>query len=451
MAASLSIQFNKAFIRFEKMKINKLYIILFTFLLIVLFENSIQACSMYKITVDGKTMVGCNHDAWLSTPKIWFENAKKPNEYGAGFTGAREVTDGRTAPQSGMNEVGLTFSRLVAYYPKQDNPFTERLKIENEVDYLSDILHKCATVEEVKKYIEQYDHSIFLDDVYIYIDSSGNYLIVEPYHLFFGNDPKYVLANFCPSITANEQARKMERYRNGEDFLKTHEVNASLSFCSALSDTMHVCRSRNGDGTLLTSIWDTKDGIVNLYFYHSYESTVQFKLTEMLSKGDQVLNVPDLFPQNSEFERLKSYKTPFNTPALRILLVGLAGTLAFFSLLLCLSVIGNRNTAVSLKTVMLTSVMNVFLTAYLFILATNRSIYYFDAPFKHYSSNIITASSYIPFLLLLIVVPFTLFTIKQLKSVKIKSWIKAVLLANNLIYLLLVIGFAYWGLYSIWN
>lgn len=243
----------------------------------------------------------------------------------------------------------------------------------------------------------------------------------------------------------------MERYRNGEDFLKTHEVNASLSFCSALSDTMHVCRSRNGDGTLLTSIWDTKDGIVNLYFYHSYESTVQFKLTEMLSKGDQVLNVPDLFPQNSEFERLKSYKTPFNTPALRILLVVLAGTLAFFSLLLCLSVIGNRNTAVSLKTVMHTSVMNVFLTAYLFILATNRSIYYFDAPFKHYSSNIITASSYIPFLLLLIVVPFTLFTIKQLKSVKIKSWIKAVLLANNLIYLLLVIGFAYWGLYSIWN
>ncbi|MFT5512258.1 MAG: hypothetical protein ACI8SE_000655 [Bacteroidia bacterium] len=405
---------------------------------------------MYKLTVNGKTMVGCNEDAWRTTSKVWFKNAENPDEYGAGFTGSRQVASSMTAPQSGMNERGLTFSRLVASYPKQSNTFLNRIKITNEVDYLTDILQKCATVEEVKKYIEQYDHSVFIDDVYIYIDGTGKYLVVEPYKLIEGNDPYYVLSNFCPSITDNDNARNLERYRKGEDFLNAHKLNASLSFCSALSDTMHVCRSRNGDGTLLTSIWDTKDGLVNLYFYHSYESTVQFKLTKELSKGDHIINIPDLFPKSLEFERLESYKTPFNTPELRVSLFVLGAFLTLVSFLLGIFAIRNKNTEVSLNAVILISVINVLLTSYLFVLATNINIYYFDAPYKHYYSNLISASSYIPFLLLLTIFPYTLFTVKRFKSVKTKSWIKAMLVSNNLIYLMLIASFGYWGLYSIW-
>ena len=433
------------------MIINKVYIRILTLVFLSLLGSKIQACSMYKLTVDGKTMVGCNEDAWRTTSRIWFENAKAGNEYGACFTGSRQVGPIQTAPQSGMNERGLVFSRLVAYHPKQENPFQNRLKVSNEIDYLTDILHKCATVEEVKKYIEQYDHSIFIDDVYIYVDSTGKYLVVEPYKLIEGSEPSYILSNFCPSITVNENARHLERYRNGEDFLKNHTPSSSLSFCSALSDTMHVCRSRNGDGTLLTSIWNTKDGLVNLYFYHSYESTVQFHLSEELSKGDHMINIPELFPENSEFKRLASFKTPFNTPELRVSLVFLGGLLTLFSLLLGVSAIRNRNSKVTSKAVMVVSAMNLLLTAYLFVLVTNISIYYFDAPYKHYSSNLISISSYMPFFLLLAIVPFTSFTVNRFRSADTKSWIKAVLASNNLIYLMLMVSFAYWGLYSIWN
>lgn len=433
------------------MKIKKAHLILFTFLLTILFANKIKACSMYKITVDGKTVVGCNHDSWFSTPKIWFENAKKPTEFGAGFTGARPVGGNRTAPQSGMNEKGLVFSRLVAYYPKQNNPFSNKHKIENEVDYLTGILHKCATVKDVKKYIEEYDHSMFIGDVFIYIDSLGNYLIVEPYKLTEGSDPNYVLSNFCPSITDNEQARKLVRYRNGEDFLKKHKPNSSLAYFSALSDTMHVCRNRNGDGTLLTSIWDTKEGVVNLYFYHSYDSTVQFNLSDELAKGDHILDVPALFPNNLEFERLKSYKTPYNTAFLRILLVVVAGLLCFIIFLLMLATIKAKNAEITFKNTFLLSALNLLLIGYLFVLATNEYIYYFDAPYKHYGSALITASSYIPFLLLIAIIPLSLFTIKRLKSINTKGWIKATLIFNNLIYLLLIMCFGYWGLYSIWS
>lgn len=444
-------QLKKMQYRFERMKISKSHIILLVIYFLALSQSKIVACSMYKITVDGKTMVGCNHDTWFTTPKIWFENGKFPYDYGAGFTGAREVSGGRTAPQSGMNEAGLVFSRLVAYYPKQNIPFPNRIKITDEVDYLTDILHKCASVEEVKKYIEQYDHSIFFDDVYVYIENTGKYLIVEPYNIIDGNNSNYILSNFCPSITDNETARKLERYRNGEDFINSHEVHSSLSYCSALSDTMHVCRSRNGDGTLLTSIWDTKEGLVYLYFYHTYDSTVQFDLAEELAKGDHIINIPDLFPKNLEFERLKNYKTPFNIPELRVSLAALGGILTFFALLFGIFLIRNKNTGIPHKAVILLSGMNLLLTAYLFILATNVSIYYFDAPYKHYNSNLISASSYIPFLLLSTIVPLTLFTLKQIKSVKPNHLVKAVLISNNLIYFMLIICFGYWGLYSIWN
>lgn len=424
------------------------------FILVLLYttlpQREAQACSMYKLSADGKTMVGCNEDAWRTTSNIWFENALESGQYGAAFTGSRQVSAGRTAPQSGMNEAGLVFSRLVAYHPIEENPFTDRLQIRDEVDYLSAILHQCATVEEVKEFIEKYDHSIFIDDVYIYVDKKGDYLLVEPYTLILGSDPYYVLSNFCPSITSNEQARNLERYRNGADLLSNSELSSSLSFCTTVSDTMHVCRGRNNDGTLLTSIWNTEDLLVNLYFYHSFDQTVQFDLREELAKGDHLLHVPDLFPINEDFERLTTYKTPFNTPVLRVLLFVLGLVLLFFCLLWTIAVIVDKKKNLSFGAVALISLMNSILCYYMFVLATNIYIYYFDAPYEHYHSALITASSYVPFLLLLILPLFGYWTLGKLKSKSLRNWTKALFAMNNMIYIALVMGFAYWGLYSFW-
>jgi hypothetical protein len=407
---------------------------------------------MYKITVDGKTMVGCNHDAWLTTPKIWFETAHQQNEYGTVFTGSREVSPYRTTPQSGMNTVGLAFSRLASFYPKKNNPFKDRLKITNEAAYLSEMLHKCSTVKEVKKHIEQYDHSFFLNDVFLYIDSLGNYLIVEPYKLIEGNNPNYVLANFCPSITNNKQARELERYRDGEDFLKTNKPIASFNFCTALSDTMSVCRSRNGDGTLITSIFDTKEKIVSIYFYHNFDTLVQYSLIDELSKGDHTLNLPELFPKNAEFERLVNFKTPSNSVALRILLVLIAGLLALISFALFIAQIRKiKTTSVMPKSVLVISLLNMILIGYIAVLITNKGVFYFDVPYKHYSSSLISASSYTPFLLLLSFIPIVIYTRKRLKSDQTMFWVKSALVLNNIVYFILVLGFGYWGLYNFWN
>ena len=427
-------------------------ILLLVSLVLTMYQNNMKACSMYKITVDGKTMVGCNHDAWLTTPKIWFENTKQNNAYGTVFTGSRQVSPNRTTPQSGMNTAGLVFSRLSSFYPKQNKRFKDRRKITNEADYLSEVLHRCATVKEVKKYIQQYDHSFFLNDVFIYIDRSGDYLIVEPCKLIEGNNPNYVLANFCPSITNNQQARKLERYRNGKDFLKRHKARASIDFSTALSDTMAVCRSRNGDGTLITSIFDTKEKVVSIYFYHNFDTLVQFNLTNDLSKGDHILNIAEMFPRNPEFERLINFKTPSNTPALRLLLGLFAGLLALISVALLLSQIQkNKINPLSLKSIFVLVSLNFILIAYIVVLLTNNSIFYFDVPFQHYHSSLISAFSYTPFLLLGVFMPIVIHTRNRLKSKKTKVWVKTIFVLNHSIYFMLLLGFGYWGLFNFWN
>lgn len=431
---------------------NKIYVILS--LLISFFLTcgiqSANACSMYKVTVDGKTMVGCNQDAWRRTTSIWFEKSTNETEYGACFTGSRKVGPNQFAPQSGMNEEGLAFSRLVAYHPNKNLQQKDKKQIINEVEYLTDILHKCKKVEEVRTYIDMYDHSIFIDEVFIYIDSSGDYLIVEPYQMIKGNDPTYVLANFCPSLTSNQDARKQTRYKNGEDYLRTNTLNTSLEFCRSVSDTMSVCRSRNGDGTLLTSIWDTQKGLVNLYFYHAYDTTIQFNLSEELALGNHIISIPELFPKNPEFQRLINYKTPFNVPSLRVSLVFIGGFIIILSFLFFISFLRKRYTEQFNLIKFLFAGMNVLLFVYLFILATNINIYYFDAPYHDYGSDLISLSSYIPFLLLLILPPLTYYNIRFLKSNSKSVWIKSFLIANNVIYLILIFGFGYWGLFDIY-
>lgn len=406
---------------------------------------------MYKITKDGKTMVGCNEDNWRTTSRIWFESKNASNLYGAVFTGSRQVRKNVFAPQSGMNEAGLVFSRLASYHPEKNETTEGKKQIRDEVEYLSGILHNSRNVKEVKEYISQYDHSIFIDDVFIYVDKNGDYLVVEPYELLEGNEAAYVLSNFCPSITSNQKARKLERFKNGEDYIELHGLDTSLSFSKAMSDTMHVCRKRNGDGTLLTSIWDTKNGILNLYFYHNYDTTVQFILSEELAKEDRILNVASLFPKNSEFIRLSEYKTPFNVPKLRVSLVFLAAFLSILILLLLWSYFKNRNAIKFNYIKIVFAVLNILLVYYLFVLATNIGIYYFDAPYQHHNSNWISLSSYIPFLLILILVPLSVYNLLYIRLNKATKWISGSLILNNLIYFILTAAFGYWGLYSIFN
>jgi len=405
-----------------------------------------DSCSMYKVTKNGKTMVGCNEDAWRTTSHIWFEVGQN-NQYGAAFTGSRWDGENGYAPQSGMNEHGLVFSRLASYHPKLiTSKFNNRIQITNPTRYLKDILHSCKTVEDVKKYIEKYDQRYFIEDVFIYIERSGKYIIVEPYKILSGNDAKYVLSNFCPSITPKSAANKLERYKKGTSFL-TSKIDTDLDFCRKLSDTMHVCREKIGDGTLLTSIWDSTNGVVNLYFYHQYDQTVQFNLTKELAKGNHILKIDTLFPKNSEFEKLASYQTPQNNDTIRAFLMISGLFFALCSIYFLIHFIANRKKDKFNVLKILVVPFGLLLFYYMLVLCTNIAIFYFPAPYASPTSIFVSGTSYIPYILVLLILP-SLWANYRLLHQKLWNRFALVMISMLNVLVVLLIGFfVYWHFY----
>lgn len=423
-------------------------LIIFTILSFVVLQDS-SACSGYKITMGNKTILGSNEDAWRVTPHIWFENASVNYKYGAAFTGSRYDGENGYAPQTGMNEMGLAFERLASFHPTQGN-FANRKTISNPTMYLKDILHTCKSVEEVKEFISKYDHSYFIEDVFIYVDKSGKYLIVEPYALTIGNDPTYVVSNFCPSITPEQNANKLDRYRKGVAFLK-NGMDTTLEFCTALSDTMHVCRKKIGDGTLLSSIWDLNKGTVNLYFYHNYKASIQFNLNEELKKGDHIIAIETLFPTNPEFEKLRHYKTPKNSILIGIFIIASAGFFLVTSLFFLIQFFRRKEEKKYSYIQLALFPIGLILFYYMFVLSGSVNVFYFPAPYKNPTNVLSSLTAYIPFLLILLILPFLVINYKLIKQ---KSWsllAKLLFTLNNLIYMILIGLFVYWRFYDIFS
>jgi hypothetical protein len=333
---------------------------------------------------------------------------------------------------------------LASYHPEiNTSKFNNRIKITNPTRYLKEILHSCRTVEEVKKFIERYDQRYFLEDVFIYIEQSGKYIIIEPYKILSGNDAQYVLSNFCPSITSKAAANKLERYKNGASFLTT-KMETDLDFCRKLSDTMHVCRAKIGDGTLLTSIWNSANGLVNLYFYHNYDKTIQFNIKEELAKGNHIFKIDTLFPKNLEFDQLASYQTPQNNNTIGAFLMisGLFFALSSVYFLINYILYRKKDKFNVLK--ILFFPFGIMMFYYMYVLCTNVNIFYFASPYKSLAYPIISLTSYLPYVLLVIIVPMVGFNFKLIKQKFWNTFSTAMLSLNSLLYLILIGFFIYW-------
>jgi len=402
-----------------------------------------NACSTYKVTVDGITRYGMNYDTWFVNPRIWFET----KGYGAAFTGANYQGGNDLTPQAGMNEFGLSFGTLATPTPENGKSPALKKEITSRSEYLKSILHSCKNVDEVKSFIEQYDHSRFSNDVFIYTEPSGKYLIVEPYELITGNQNKYVLANFCPSTISDFSSIKQQRYINGSAFLKS-KIDTSLEFCKALSDTMHVCRNKIGDGTLLTSIWDLNNGNVHLYFYHDYSRQVQFNIKEELAKGDHFYEIASLFPFNAEYQKLIDFKTPMNSDIIYWLLLACLWLFAFSFLYFLIGYFRNRKTKYAGYKLLL-ALLGFCLVYYMVKLETEMGIFYFPAPYKGYKFGLLDLASYLPFLIALLFIPVLIINRRVLKESTWKNTSKFLFTANSIAYFLLIVMFSYWGFYNV--
>lgn len=88
---------------------------------------------------------------------------------------------------------------------------------------------------------------------------------------------------------------------------------------------------------------------------------------------------------------------------------------------------------------------------YMCVLCGSVNVFYFPAPYKDPANIFVSMTSYIPFLILLLILPFSVVNLRILKD---NSWsfvAKGLFTFNNIIYFVLIGLFTYWRFYSIFN
>lgn len=421
-----------------------------TVLTIFIVETALL-CSIYKVTANRKTMVGNNEDSWRRDARIWFEKGSN-GKSGVAFVG---YAGKQPHPDGAINEYGLVFDGFSMPH-KLNFPERDPKKKDFAYEQLINIMQQCKTVDDVYAFLKDLNlyvlngSIIFNGGMLLFVDKTGKYLVVEASKLTFGNDDKFALANFSIADTKDLSTIKTERYCKGIRFLNNKKLVSDLAFCTALSDTMSVKRVKVGDGTLYTSIYDLEEGLIHLYFFHDYNKRVTFSLKEELAKGDHSYDFTEMFPDNQNFQKFIDYKTPQSDKSIFAFVV-VCGLLFFFSFThFLISFFRTSNNSYRFLKLSI-SLLSIAMGVYAFVLLRNEGIYYFPSPYYVAHSSLVSLSSYLPFVLIIFILPILYSLIKVFQQNKWKWFARYLFATNSLAYIILLVLFAYWKLFNVFN
>lgn len=246
------------------------------------------ACSMYKITRDGKTIVGNNED-WLSpNSKFWYEKSNADN-YGVLYMGQLN-----NFAQGAINEAGLVFDGFA-------NPELPVLNTEGKTEiYIGEaiktVMQSMDTVEKVKSYLETINLSSLTSSQLVFVDVSGTYLIVEGDELIIGEASEKAFSNFYYSQIESEEEVQLETFKNGWAFMNATQGEATLNYCG---NVMRNLSSNGVFGTQYSTVYDLETLTVRVYLFQDYTDFVEIDLRKELKKGNHEVMIADLFSNES--------------------------------------------------------------------------------------------------------------------------------------------------------
>ena len=268
--------------------------------IISVFPAVIKACSLIKVTVNGNTIVGNNEDFGNADIRIWFEPGTG-RQFGAVYVGYNQLS-----PEGGVNEAGLMFDAFgMADKPLRDT--TGKLPI-FEIDLKRKIMKECSTIEHVKALIGKYNLYFWSHAVWVFIDKSGKYLVVDGDSIISGNNQYFVQTNFRQSEIKDEKDITCQRYKKAMLLLKSR-YEASMDYGTSLMDSVHQ------QNTLYTTVYNLNAGTIDLYYFHNYSKVIRFNIKDEMKKGNHVLRIPELFPEviNPAYQGTLKLKSTFDS------------------------------------------------------------------------------------------------------------------------------------------
>ncbi len=259
------------------------------FVLIISFSHTLGfACSMYKFTVNGKTIVGNNEDYLSPNSQFWFEKSTA-NRFGVMYMGL--LND---FAQGAINEKGLVFDGFFEPYLEVNNT-DGKLKIPIG-DAIKEIMQTMISVEEVKTYLQSINLSSLTNSQLVFVDQSGSYLIVEGDELIIGKEEEKTFSNFYYSQIESLEEVNLDYFQQGQKFLNSTKGKHTFDYCG---QAMKNFSSSKISATQYTTIYDLNSLKIRVYLFHDYSQFVEFNLLDELKKGNQKIMIAELFPEQS--------------------------------------------------------------------------------------------------------------------------------------------------------
>lgn len=188
-------------------------------------------------------------------------------------------------------------------------------------------------------------------------------------------------------------------------------------------------------------------------FLSRLQNNCSIQSQEELNKDDRIIAIETLFPHNSEFEKLRNFKTPKNSIFIGVFIVASAVFFLLTAIFFLIQYFRKKDNQKHSNISLLLFPLGLILFSYMIVLKVDRrvNVFYFPAPYKNPTNIFISLTSYIPFLLLLLIIPFSVINYKILKDRRWSAISMGLFTLNNLVYISLIGLFACWKFYDVFN
>jgi hypothetical protein len=270
-------------------------------------------CTIFCISKGSSVFFGNNED-WKDPNTFLWTKQPTDSTYGVIYLGYQDLF-----PQGGINEKGLAF----------DANSLPGIKLKEHRELLKPyqaivntyIMQKCATVEEAIKMANSYDWSQSFGGVlrgqFMLADTTGDAVVIsaDQYgEIVFTRKPNgdgyFVSTNFNRAYPENKfGSGQCERYSTATKMLESalEEENISVEILAeALNEVHEEGRNLN---TLYSNIFDLKQGIIYLYYWHQFDEVLEIDVANWINLNTEPTRIENLFKQetidkaNIEFKR----------------------------------------------------------------------------------------------------------------------------------------------------
>ncbi len=240
---------------------------------LVLWNLPVCACTIFKMTLRGETLIGNSEDWSDSNSKVWFVSPYSGRN-GCVFFGFKNGW-----AQGGMNDQGLFFDGLAGPAKKWHR---ESHREDYPGNLCEKILKEVSTVEAAIPYFKKYNFPSLVTGIFIFVDVTGRTAVIRysagRLRIDTHDGPYYACG--YRGEQANEQLKEMQ----------------ALSV-EAMARILKNCRRRDSFPTQYANVYDPRNLLVSIYPSHGLIRSIRFDLKKEWAKGSHYYDLSSLSEQ----------------------------------------------------------------------------------------------------------------------------------------------------------